>query len=129
MLCKICCCCSSRRCATAKRKLGDDLLTAVVLVPVGPFDFDKRSLLRKYLSAPAHKLRRRQYYRKIQTLTARKRKTPWYDHNSWVKGLIDDKKRMKYTHTHKWEWLQKSLADPVDDARAVCLEVLFVASE
>lgn len=117
------------RCASAKRDLGDDLLTVVALVPVRIREFKRRSLLRKYLSTAAHKVRSRQHYRKIQTSSKPKRHWLFDRHNysAWIHPFTGIK-HAQYT-TYKWGWFQNLLASPVDDPRAVCVEVLFAVSD
>ena len=115
-----------KRCASAKRDLGDDLLTVVGVVPIGPWSFSQRQYLRKYLSTPAHAVRSRQLYRKIYSSTKPKRQPAfsyYMDHESGLAGL-KSYKHIEYT-SYKWGWNLVNLAAPVDDPRAVCVEILF----
>ena len=116
-----------KRCAAAKRELGDDLLTVVALVPISPRSFQRRQLLREYLIAPAHKVRRRYSYREIVTMPFEKDMPPF---NYFL--LHDDKLRAIFKNdipknysAHKWGWLMRVVGQPVPSSLAVCVEVLF----
>ena len=118
-----------KRCASAKHDLGDDLLAIAVVVPIGPFDFDKRTYLRRFLSAPAHALRSRRWFREIRSSSAPKRQ-PLFEYfiprTSWLSPLKDIK-HIQYTE-YQWGWHETVLAAPTEDPRAVCVEVLFAVS-
>ena len=114
------------RCALAKRNLGDDLLTVVAVVPISPWAFDRRKYLRKYLSASAQKVRSRQLYRQIQSLSAPKsaKLFDWYINQEEDLAPLKHYKHSNYT-TYQWGWNKIHVTDPVEDPRAVCAEVVF----
>ena len=118
-----------KRCASAKRDLGDDLLTVAALVPIGPYAFEKRKIIRRYLSDPAHKLRSRQLHRKIKTSSSHKRQ-PLFKHFMATQAALANLKKYKHIDYtgYKWGWFETHLAKPLDDPRAVCVEVIFVVS-
>ena len=115
-----------KRCALAKRDLGDDLLTVVAVVPIGPWDFGRREIMRKYLIPSAHKLRSRRYYRKIVTTTTRKRAWLSKADQNFVNKLFSDSKHQ--SKKHNWGWFKKYVGKPVEDNRAVCVDVIFMVS-
>ena len=118
-----------KRCALAKRDLGDDLLTVVAVVPIGPWDFSQRQYLRKYLLAPAHAVRSRQFHRKIYSSSSPKRHpsfSTYMDRQHKLAGL-KAYKHINYT-SYEWGWNLVKMTDPVDDPRAVCVEVVFAVS-
>jgi len=117
------------RCAMPKRKIGNDLLAVVATVPIGAFDFEMRKYIRKYLSAQAHKLRSRRYYRKITTSSEPKR-YPRFDvilkRVDWLRKLYRGVSHKDYTiSNYGWDWNLKEIAQPVEDVRAVCVDVIF----
>ena len=115
-----------KRCALAKRDLGDDLLAVVAVVPVDPWDFDRRETMRKYLMPSAHKLRSRRYYRKIVTSTTRKRAWLSKADQNFVNKLFSDSRHQ--SKKHNWGWFKKYVGKPVEDNRAVCVDVIFMVS-
>ena len=120
-----------QRCASAKAELGDDLLTVVAVVPIGPFDFETRGYLREFLSKPARKLRSREYYRKIKTLNKPKREQlfEWYrNHVRWLNKSFQGIKNRNYS-SYKWGWNLKVVGDPAPDPRAVCIDVMFMVGD
>ena len=118
-----------KRCASAKHDLGDDLLTVVAVVPIGPWAFSQRQYLRKYLSTPAHAVRSRQLYRKIYSSSSPKRQPSFsvYMDRDHKLGGLKAYKHINYT-SHKWGWNLVNMAAPVDDPRAVCVEIIFAVS-
>ena len=116
-----------QRCASAKRELGDDLLTVVAMVFVSPWDFRRRALMRKYLSSQAHKLRRRKFYRETKTLT-KPRAQALVEYPELVSWRSWRSNHSNYSD-HEWGWFKKVLAEPVEDARAVCIEVIFMVRD
>ena len=120
-----------KRCAAAKRELGDDLLTVVALVPGSPFGFKRRKLMRKYLSGPAHKLRSREFYRKVLTLPVPKIQ-PLFEfyiaRNAKLQEYFKGINHTNYT-TYKWGWFSKMLDKPMLDPRALCIEVIFAVND
>ena len=120
-----------KRCAAAKRELGDDLLTVVALVPGSPFDFKRRNLMRKYLSGPAHKMRSREFYRKVLTLSVPKIQPLFEFYIARNAKLQEYFKGMNHTNytTYKWGWFSKMLDKPMLDPRALCIEVIFAVND
>ena len=119
-----------KRCASAKRDLGDDLLTVAAVVPISPWAFKRRQLMRELLSTPAHQLRSRQHYRKIHTLPMEKYLQPFEYfllHDSKTADFFKGLHPKNYT-SYKWTWFMKVIGRPVPEPRAVCVEIIFTVS-